>query len=65
MNRRFLLPLVQIAHYIVIPGLAWKWVLGIDYPFWKLVVIALINCAALLWAQFFFRTKTDEKKGAE
>jgi len=31
------------ASYCIIAGFAWRFVLGMEFPFWKLLVVALVN----------------------
>ena len=33
----------QFVSYPLIAGTAWYWVLGIHFPFWKILVIAVIQ----------------------
>jgi hypothetical protein len=46
--------------YMSVAGFAWFWVLEIDYPFWKLAVVALIQ-AFFAGTQFIIFGKKDKK----
>jgi len=48
--------------YVLVAGLAWSWVLGLRFSFWKLLVIALLQCSANLAQQVIYTRFLERKK---
>ena len=51
-----------ILHYCLIAGLAWRFVLGQHFPFWKLLIIAVLSAVTSVIQYCIFSDKRREAK---
>ena len=58
--------LFLIAQYCLVAGFAWRWVLGLTFPLWKLLVIGAIQgFCAFLGSAIFPRAKRAPEDGED
>lgn len=50
--------------YCLVAGLAWKFVLNMNFPFWKLLIIAVLQ-VIVNTVQFFVVSETDNDTAAK
>ena len=48
LRRAGLWSLFMVVQYCIVAGLAWRWVLGLSFPLWKLLIVAVIQ-AFIAW----------------
>jgi hypothetical protein len=53
---------VSIVGYVLTAGFAWRWVLGIDFPLWKLLVVAVVHGTITFLANAFFPSVRKRRK---
>lgn len=61
MNMMTKLLLVNMIEYGVTTTVAWRWILGADFPWWKPFVIGMLSCAFLVLRVAIFHKKEDVK----
>jgi len=59
MKRLIFYAMYVTAQYCVIAGIAWHWVLEMSFPFWKLLVIAVIQAVFSVTAMIIFPRKKE------
>ncbi len=61
--------LLQIMVYMVCAGIAWQWVLGLDFSIFKLFCVAIMHAflsfTAMRAHQLTFNKKTTRAKGVK
>jgi hypothetical protein len=58
--------LFLVVQYCIVAGFAWWWVLGLNFPLWKVLVIAVIQAfCSFIGAAIFPAAKKEKREDEE